>query len=145
MKTHNNTIMLHCVMFLSILGFSFAKINRNFWLQTLTWVIGARKDRRTLMFWPREKCVESKNMNLIIALFLTWPHSPVRIYHGCRIKTFVFLTKVHLIGKLVHNIVCYQALKAISYVNLRAYSEMSPYYTFRLLIVQSLNSPFFPP
>jgi len=44
-------------------------------------------------------------------------------------KTFVFLTEVNLIGKLVHNIVCYQALKAISYVNLTAYSEVSPYYT----------------
>lgn len=46
-------------------------------------------------------------------------------------KTFVFLTKVNLIGTLVHNIVCYQALKG--YVNLTAYSEISPYYTSRVL------------
>lgn len=48
-------------------------------------------------------------------------------------KTFVFLTEINLIGKLVHNIVCYQALKAITYVNLTAYSEVSPYYTSRVL------------
>lgn len=124
------------------------------------------KNRNVLAAWKvgREQKYEC-NLNLIFApaLFPTRRHYSLQD-HGCGIALackacncitmactgkrswsaciFVFLTKFNFIGKLVHNIVCYQGLKAISYVNLTTFSEMSPCYTFeRWRAQRALNHP----